>query len=65
MSILKGYLTPAEAAVILKKSEHTVRRYIRLGQLPHVDDRGRKHIPADALKGFTPPPVGNPTFGKK
>jgi excisionase family DNA binding protein len=60
MSEIPNYLTLYEVAELLGRSHSAVRRYLRKGLLPckHV---GRQMLVfRSALRGFTPPPPGNP-----
>jgi len=65
MTLIPGYYTYGEAAVKLKKSRAQISRYIHAGLLQPVDLGARKLIPAASIQKFSPPPRGNPNFGRQ
>ncbi len=63
--IYQEYATTLEAAVLLKRTDRTVRRYIRHGLLRAVTIGGAYLIPRDELAQFCPPLPGNPNFRRR
>lgn len=54
----KEYVNPPELARARGVTAHTVRRYIREGELPAVNVLGRYLIPKDAADRWQPKPKG-------
>lgn len=62
---MKDYLTIAEAAKKLARSECTVRRWVHDGMLEAHQQANREwRIPASAVENFTPPVRGRPVEGR-
>ncbi len=62
MSTFPGYLTVNEAAEAIDRSHSQVTRYITSGLLRAIKQGNQWFIPEEQLKGFEPPPRGNPVF---
>jgi excisionase family DNA binding protein len=64
MSSIPGYLTAAEAALIIGVDESQVRRYCISGALKAVKVGQQWMIRHSDAEKFERPPVGNPNFQK-
>lgn len=62
VSSVPGYLTVAEAAVIIGVDDSQVRRYCIDGKLPAVKVGQQWLIKAGDARKFERPPVGNPNL---
>lgn len=66
MSIIPGYVTPAEVADQVGLSVSQISRYITSGELKVAKRLGRMCLIEEAVaKNFVKKPRGNPNFQKK
>ena len=64
VSPILGYITPMQAARLLKRNHSTICRYVRNGLLKSVRVPATIWLREEDVRTFKCPPRGNPMFRK-